>query len=100
MGSESDFIDVCRAVTKSQGRGFSPATMSVSPRYSYRKQKNNRAKRTSKSTIPLLLIAYTRLLEILVTALMYVMKLLTGKMIIVTSCLNKMCGAAGSLHKT
>ena len=30
----------------------------------------------------------------------YVMKLLTGKMIIVTSCLNKMCCAAGSLHKS
>ena len=82
---------------RAKGQGFSPATMSVSPSYSYRKQKENRAKRTSKTTIiPLLLIAYTWLLEILATALMYVMKLLTGKMIIVTSCLNNTCCAAGT----
>ena len=31
---------------RADGRGFSPATMSVNPSYSYRKQKENGTKRT------------------------------------------------------
>lgn len=58
---ETNFSSECRAVTTAGG--------SVSPGYFHRKQIKNRIKRTSTSTIPLLLIPYTRHLEILATAL-------------------------------
>ena len=59
-----------RALTKSRGgRGFPPASMRVRPGYFCRELKENGTKRTPSCTIPLLLIAYTQKLEILVTAL-------------------------------
>ena len=65
-----------RALTKSRGGGgggggggFPPATMSMRPGYFQRELKENGTKRTPSCTIPLLLIAYTQKLEILVTAL-------------------------------
>ena len=51
------------------GGGFPPATMSLRPGYFQRELKENGTKRTPSCTIPLLLIAYTQKLEILVTAL-------------------------------
>ena len=51
------------------GRGFPPASMRVRPGYFRRELKENGTKRTPSCTIPLLLIAYTQKLEILVTAL-------------------------------
>ena len=51
------------------GRGFPPASMRVRPGYFHRELKENGTKRTPSCTIPLLLIAYTQKLEILVTAL-------------------------------
>ena len=52
------------------GWGFSLATMSLSrPVYSYRKRKEIEPKELPSFTISLILIAYTRQLEILATAL-------------------------------
>ena len=54
-----------------RGQGFPPATMRVSPTYStfLRNRKKMEPKELPSYTIPLLLIAYTWQLEILVTAL-------------------------------
>ena len=54
---------------RARGWGFSLATMSMSPGYSYRKQKEIEPKELPSFTIPLILIAYTWQLEILATAL-------------------------------
>ena len=56
---------------RARGRGFSPATMSVSHGYFHGKQKANRTKVLPCYKIPLLLIAYTCTwqLEMLATAL-------------------------------
>ena len=58
-----------RALLRAGGRGFPPASMRVRPGYFHRELKENGTKRTPSCTIPLLLIAYTQKLEILVTAL-------------------------------
>ena len=41
-------VPIITAVTKTRGRGFFPGTVSVSPGYFLRKQKENRTKRTSQ----------------------------------------------------
>ena len=60
---------LCRAVTNSLGRGFSLVTMSVSPSYFHTKQKKTEFKEFPNCTVPLLLIACTRQLKVLATAL-------------------------------
>ena len=56
---------------RARGRGFSPATMSMSTGFLYRKQRKIKPKEHPSCTIPLLLIAFPWQLEMLVTALVH-----------------------------